>query len=693
MKKTSGGNKSGLIQDSKTLRQRAEQKLATQADDKMATTTVDEKKLLHELQVHKIELELQNEALREAKTLIEASRDEYRNRFVDLYDFAPVGYLTVNGDNLITECNLTAASMLGIERGNLILHHFPQWIAPESCDVWHLKLMQLKQNGGKQYCELVMRRGDGSTFIARVDGSFMTSHEQEPFVRLAFTDVSEQKLNEQQLLKSQLYCVNLVESVKDAIITINAAHHIVLFNAAAEKMFGCPADQAIGGTLDRFIPERFRHAHPNHIGAFENNAATDRNSHRLRTFVGLRASGEEFPVELSISQTGKNGDKLFTAILRDISERKSMEQKLHESQRENQFLADLIRNSTQPIAVAYLDGRVGLVNSAFVALTGYSVEELSHVNWATELTPPEWFAIEQAKLAKLHSAGDSVRYEKEYVRKNGSRVPIELLVHKSDSKDKPELYYAFITDITERKLADQEQQAAAKRKDEFLAMLAHELRNPLAPISNAVNILKRVNADPARIVWCTDIISRQLEHLIRLVDDLLDVSRISRGVIELKKEALEIRDFVYPAVETSQSLIDFRRQELFLTLPPEPIGIEGDRIRLTQVMSNIINNAAKYTREGGQIRLFVKLYPEKVCIHVQDNGNGIDANDLKHLFDLFYQADHSLDHSHGGLGIGLFLVHKLVEMHGGEVQAFSEGCDQGSEFVVCLPRLMSPENV
>ncbi|HEY8158805.1 MAG TPA: PAS domain S-box protein [Methylobacter sp.] len=227
-----------------------------------------------------------------------------------------------------------------------------------------------------------------------------------------------------------------------------------------------------------------------------------------------------------------------------------------------------------------------------------------------------------------------------------------------------------------------------RRKDEFLAMLAHELRNPLAPISNAVEILKLTELEPAQIARCTDMINRQVKHLARLVDDLLDVSRISRGLVELKKEPLEVRDFILPAVETCQPLIDSRRHTFSLALPPEPVWVEGDRVRLAQVVSNLINNAAKYTEEGGHIELSVEVSDREVGIHVSDNGSGIDSADLAHLFDLFYQADRNLDRAQGGLGIGLSLVHNLVAKHGGNIQAFSSGRGQGSEFVVRLPRLI-----
>ncbi|MGZ4999931.1 MAG: hybrid sensor histidine kinase/response regulator, partial [Methylomonas sp.] len=507
-------------------------------------------------------------------------------------------------------------------------------------------------------------------------------------------------------------------------------------------------------------------------------------------------------------------------IVRDISERKRTEEALRHSRQQNEFLAKIVETSSQAFGVGYPDGRVGLVNAAFIQLTGYSVAELGTLDWIMTLTPPEWQDVERDNLEKLRSTGEPVRYEKEYIKKDGTRVPIELLVHiVTDREGKPEYYYAFITDITERKRselavrqqeerlrlalsaarmgswdwqvstgemvwsemhyrmmgyepgevqpsyrawisrvhpddvggiqsniqrcmtegleysaefrtlwpdgtirwmqsrgkfeydqnkqplrcygvmlditefkqADKALKDADRRKDEFLAMLAHELRNPLAPIRNAVEIQKLANTDPVRMTWCTDIISRQVEHLTVLVDDLLDVSRISRGLVELKKEPLEIRDFIQSAVETNQPLMDARRQKFSMALPAEPLWIEGDRIRLAQVVSNLINNAAKYTDEQGLIGLSVELSGADCCIRVTDSGCGIDPSDLPHLFDLFYQTDRNLDRSQGGLGIGLSIVRSLVLMHGGDVCAFSEGMGKGCEFVIRLPRLIPHE--
>jgi len=245
----------------------------------------------------------------------------------------------------------------------------------------------------------------------------------------------------------------------------------------------------------------------------------------------------------------------------------------------------------------------------------------------------------------------------------------------------------IVEDITDRKQAEKALREAGHRKDEFLAMLAHELRNPLAPISNAIHIMKLPNPDEAQLAWCRDVIGRQVEHMVRLVDDLLDVSRISRGKIELKKEALDVSAIVRRAVETSQPLIDAHRHEFSVHLPPEPLYVKGDPVRLSQAVSNLLNNAAKYTDEGGCIELTVEPAGNEILFRVRDNGRGIDPSALSGLFELFYQVDRTIDRAEGGLGIGLALVKSLVAMHGGDVWAQSEGRGKGSEFVIRLPRL------
>jgi signal transduction histidine kinase/ActR/RegA family two-component response regulator len=244
-------------------------------------------------------------------------------------------------------------------------------------------------------------------------------------------------------------------------------------------------------------------------------------------------------------------------------------------------------------------------------------------------------------------------------------------------------------DVTPRRSAEEALKEVNQRKDEFLAMLAHELRNPLAPIRNAAQLLSAHGGKP-EIEWARAVIERQTKHLVRLVDDLLDVSRMVRGQITLQREPVTLAEIVQTAVETSRPLIRRRKHHFAVVLPEGDVQIEGDLTRLAQVLSNLLNNAAKYTDDGGHIRLDAEIEGGMVTLRVRDTGLGVAPNLLPHVFDLFTQADRTLDRAEGGLGIGLTLVKRLVELHGGNVEARSEGLGRGAEFIVRLPVLSAP---
>ncbi|HTS20771.1 MAG TPA: response regulator [Casimicrobiaceae bacterium] len=224
-----------------------------------------------------------------------------------------------------------------------------------------------------------------------------------------------------------------------------------------------------------------------------------------------------------------------------------------------------------------------------------------------------------------------------------------------------------------------------RRKDEFLAMLAHELRNPLAPISNAVHVLRERSDSPTTVAWAGDVIGRQLRLLVRLVDDLLDVSRITRGKIELKIESIDAARVIAAAVETSRPYVDAQEHALVVSVPPEPLRLKGDFARVAQVLANLINNAAKYTDKGGRIAIDAAREGEEIVFRVRDSGMGIPKELLSTIFEPFQQIERTLDRSQGGLGVGLTLAQRLVEMQGGSIIAHSEGPDRGSEFTVRLP--------
>jgi signal transduction histidine kinase len=248
------------------------------------------------------------------------------------------------------------------------------------------------------------------------------------------------------------------------------------------------------------------------------------------------------------------------------------------------------------------------------------------------------------------------------------------------------------SEIGERARAEQALKEADRHKDEFLAMLAHELRNPLAPIHNAIELMRMKPLDDPQLNWARDVIARQLTSLTRLVDDLLDVSRITRGKINLTRQVVELEGLISRAVETVHPLFDEHRHQLTLELPEPGVKVFGDPTRLTQAIANVLGNAAKYTDAGGQISLLSSVRSADVEIRIRDNGIGIRPELLPHVFELFTQLDRDDGRTQGGLGIGLALVQRLVQMHGGDVTAVSDGPGKGSEFMIRLPLLREDED-
>ena len=245
--------------------------------------------------------------------------------------------------------------------------------------------------------------------------------------------------------------------------------------------------------------------------------------------------------------------------------------------------------------------------------------------------------------------------------------------------------YQIRQHLVERARAEESLRLADQRKDEFLATLGHELRNPLAPLMTAVQLLKATGAKDPVAARVSAVMDRQINHLARLVNDLLEVSRITRGLIEVQREPVDLALVVHSALDTSRPALDAAGHELSVELPPEPVTLHGDAVRLTQVFANLLTNAAKYTNAGGQISIRVQRAGDRAIVSVRDNGIGIAPDQLASVFDMFTQVDRSNRRAQGGLGIGLTLVRSLVEMHGGRVEARSRGLGLGSEFVVDLP--------
>jgi signal transduction histidine kinase/CheY-like chemotaxis protein len=311
-----------------------------------------------------------------------------------------------------------------------------------------------------------------------------------------------------------------------------------------------------------------------------------------------------------------------------------------------------------------------------------------HRLWIDEYVPPGEQARVHAAVAQALRSKGLFQLEHRVRRVDGSDGwTLSRAVPMLDNHGRIYEWIGAASDITERKTAEEKLRESDRRKDEFLAMLAHELRNPLAPIGAAADLLQRARPEEAMVRSTSQIIGRQVRHMTALVDDLLDVSRVTRGLVELETAALDVAQIAAEAVEQVAPLVQGRQQQLAVHLPPAPALVCGDRKRLVQVLANILNNAAKYTQEGGELRLDVEADEAHVRIAVRDNGIGMAPELVARAFDLFAQAERSADRASGGLGLGLALVKNLVELHGGTVACDSAGLGHGSRFEVSLPRL------
>lgn len=381
---------------------------------------------------------------------------------------------------------------------------------------------------------------------------------------------------------------------------------------------------------------------------------------------------------------------LILLAIEDITERKQAEAAVEDSELRYRRLFETAQDAI--LILDALTGKILDANPFIVNLLGYTQAEfVGKELWQIGLFGD--IVANQDAFQELKEQG-YIRYENLPLKtKDGQTAEVEFVsnVYQVDGR---QIIQCNIRDITERSRLERQTQEQAEalaelhlRKDEFLAMLSHELRNPLSAIFNALHVLRLQDTQNPIQEKAKIVLERQFGQLAHLIDDLLEVSRVITGRIQLHQERVEMRGIVERAIESARSLIDGRKHELSVSLPAEPIWLHGDPSRLEQVVVNLLNNAAKYTDDGGQLCLNVKQEGSEVVLRVRDTGVGIAPELLPRIFDLFTQADRTLDRSQGGLGIGLSLVQKLVELHGGAVAAHSAGLGQGSEFIVRLPAL------
>ena len=372
---------------------------------------------------------------------------------------------------------------------------------------------------------------------------------------------------------------------------------------------------------------------------------------------------------------------------RDITERQRTQEELRQ---QREFFRVTLSSIGDAVITTDTDGRITFLNPVAELMTGWKTDEacgqlleniFKIINEETRQP-----AANPVNRVLREGVVVGLANQTALLSKNGTERSIEdSAAPIRDAAGKISGAVMVFHDVTERRLTENALKEADKKKDEFLATLAHELRNPLVPIRNGLKLLKLSANDPAATEETRAMMDQALNQMVRLVDDLLDVSRITTGKLQLRKERVELAAVMRSAIETSRPLIDERGHKLIVKLPPEPILIDADPIRMAQVFSNLLNNAAKYSEEGGEITLSAELQGNDVVVRFTDRGIGIRADDLPRIFDIFAQVNTDSERAEGGLGIGLSLVKRLVEMHGGSIEVSSAGPGSGSEFTARLP--------
>ena len=537
------------------------------------------------------------------------------------------------------------------------------------------------------------------TILVRKDGSECPIDDSAAPIRneqghvsgcvLIFRDVTAQRLAERekanQLLTARLLA-SIVESSNDAIIGKSLEGIIQSWNAAAERLFGFTAEQAIGRHISLVIP-------PDRLAEEDKIIASLRAGHRIEAFETerVRSDGQLINVSLTISPIKDADGNVVGAskIVRDVTDRKRAES-------DRQMFVTLIENSPDFIGMCDLDGVPFFINRAGLDMVGLdSVEEARRTPVVEFFFPEDQELIMEKFFPDVlkHGRGEiEIRFR--HFKTGQARWMAYKVITLTNEANQPIAYATVSQDVTERKrLADDLRRLAAdlsetdRRKNEFLATLAHELRNPLAPMSNMLEVVKRAESDETVVKRALETIERQLGQMVRLVDDLLDLNRITHDRLDLRRSEVELSSVVQQAVEVARPLLDASSHELIIDLPKEPIYLNADGARLAQVFGNLLNNSSKYTRPNGTIWLTAERMDGDVVVKVKDNGAGIPPDKLNSIFDMFMQVDRTAERSQGGLGIGLTLVKRLAEMHGGSIEARSSGEGHGSEFIVRLPVL------
>lgn len=516
------------------------------------------------------------------------------------------------------------------------------------------------------------------------------------------------------LLQESEQFQRIVRDVKDyAIFLLDLHGYVVTWNSGAREIKGYEAEEILGQHFSRFYPEE---AIARGWPQYELEVAAREGRFEDEGWR-LRKDGTRLWANVVITALKDSTGKLlgYAKITRDLTERKRHEEELRQSDERFRLLIEGVRD----YAIFMLDpkGRVATWNPGAQHISGYAADEIvgQHFSrfYPADAVARKW-PDQELEIARAEG-----RYEEEgwRVRKDGSFFWANVVITALRDREGSIYGFAKVTrDLTERKQSEERLREsnvelerrveartaqlnesnealreANRRKDEFLAILAHELRNPLAPLRSGLDLLKYAGDDRETVEETRSIMEQQLAQMVRLIEDLLEISRLNQGKLRLRKERMDLAAAVRSAVQSIQPMVDEAGQRLTVDVPKEPITLYADPVRISQIVSNLLSNASKYSEQGDRIVVTVSRQADEGVVSVRDEGIGISPVHLPRLFEMFSQVDSTLERSKGGLGIGLALVRGLVEMHQGSVAAHSDGPGTGSEFVVSLPLARSAE--
>ena len=475
------------------------------------------------------------------------------------------------------------------------------------------------------------------------------------------------------------YLKNMLDNIADPIFVKDQNHRWIDGNRAFWELMGGPKEQFIGKTDYDFFPKDEADVFWEKDNKVFESRKTVINEEFLTDHQGVKHT-------ISTKKAlflNEKGEQVLVGIIRDITAEKELEALKNQLStnaidQQKRIYQTVLSNTADFNYVFDLEGRFTYINKALLDLWGKTFEEAVGKNFFELDYSPELAQRLQDQIQHVIATKESLRDETPYTSAIGTHVYEYIFKPVIGESGAVEAVAGSTRDITEFKEAN-------RRKDEFLAMLAHELRNPLAPISNAIHIMRSHSVSEKIREEAALLVDRQITQMTHLLNDLLDVSRVTLGKIELRPQRIALLEIINMAVESVQPLIEDKTQTLTCKLPPSPIWLHADKTRLSQVFSNLLNNAAKYTDKNGHIEIEAMEDNLGVTINITDNGIGIPADIQPTIFDLFAQVDSSMERAQGGLGIGLTLVKNLVEMHKGKVTVFSAGKGKGSSFTVRLP--------